>query len=235
MTSTLNADALEATAPAERIAIVEDHELLADSLAFALSGGGLEAVVIRPTSEREVLQSVFELSPRVVLLDLHLGALGSGLKLIEPLRALKVDVICVTGETSRAVWGACIESGAAGIVSKAVPFDELVERIGAVLAGDAAISVNEREALLYAVRQHRADERVRLEPFKRLTVRECEVLHELMEGLPAETIAQRGYVSLTTVRSHIRAILQKLGVGSQLAAVTMAVRANWSSPHRRRG
>jgi DNA-binding NarL/FixJ family response regulator len=233
MTSTFSSDALESPSAAERIAIVEDHELLADSLAFALSGGGFEPVVIRPTSEREVLHRVFELAPRVVLLDVHLGEMGSGLELIEPLRALKVDVICVTGEASRAVWGACIESGAAGIVSKAVPFDELVERISAVLAGEAAISATEREALLYAVRKHRNDERVRLEPFQRLTVRECEVLHELMEGLPAETIAERAYVSLTTVRSHIRAILQKLGVTSQLAAVTMAVRANWSSPHRR--
>ena len=217
----------------ERVAIIEDHELLAESLAFALAGDGFDAVVVNPPSEREVLRQVFELAPRVVLLDVNLGALGSGLELIAPLRALKVDVICVTGESSRAIWGACIEAGAAGIVSKAVPFGQLVKRIRAVLVGDAAISVGERQALLYAVQQHRHDERVRLEPFKRLTVRECEVLHELMDGAPAETIAERGYVSLTTVRTHIRGILQKLGVSSQLAAVTLAIRAGWSSPHRR--
>ena len=87
-----------------------------------------------------------------MLLDLHLGALGSSVHLIQPLRALAVEVICVTGETARPVWGACIEAGAAAIVSKTLPFDQLVERLTNVLAGDAAISVTEREALLYAVR-----------------------------------------------------------------------------------
>jgi two-component system nitrate/nitrite response regulator NarL len=218
-----------------RIAIVEDHELLADSLAFALGRGGFDAVVVPPTTAREVLRRIFELGPQVVLLDVHLGEFGSGVALIEPLRALNIDVICITGEDSRPVWGECIEAGASAVLSKASPFDELVTRISAAVAGEAAMSRGEREALLYAVREYRIEEQVRLEPFHRLTVRECEVLHELMAGVSADAIAERGYVSLTTVRSHIRAILLKLGVNSQLAAVAMAVRVNWVSPHRRPG
>ena len=49
-----------------------------------------------------------------------------------------------------------------------------------------------------------------------------------MEGHCAEDIAKAAFVSISTVRSQIKAILLKLGVNSQLAAVAMARRAGWS-------
>ena len=55
-----------------------------------------------------------------------------------------------------------------------------------------------------------------------LTDREKFVLAELIEGHCAEEIANAAYVSISTVRSQIKAILQKLGVNSQLAAVAQA-------------
>ena len=61
-----------------------------------------------------------------------------------------------------------------------------------------------------------------------LTEREQVVLAELIEGHCAEDIAKAAFVSISTVRSQIKAILQKLGVNSQLAAVAMARRAGWS-------
>ncbi len=53
------------------------------------------------------------------------------------------------------------------------------------------------------------------------------MLQRLTRGCSADEIAAETYVSLATVRSHIRAILQKLGVNSQLAAVAAASRAGW--------
>ena len=68
----------------------------------------------------------------------------------------------------------------------------------------------------------------RLPHFGDLTERERFVLAELMEGHCAEEIAHAAFVSVSTVRSQIKAILQKLGVSSQLAAVALARRAGWS-------
>ena len=68
----------------------------------------------------------------------------------------------------------------------------------------------------------------RLDLFATLTEREQVVLAELIEGHCAEDIAKGAFVSISTVRSQIKAILQKLGVNSQLAAVAMARRAGWS-------
>ncbi len=75
----------------------------------------------------------------------------------------------------------------------------------------------------------------RLELFARLTEREQFVLSELMEGHGAEDIAKAAFVSISTVRSQIKAILQKLGVNSQLAAVAMARRAGWALEERAEG
>ena len=51
-----------------------------------------------------------------------------------------------------------------------------------------------------------------------------------MEGVPAEEIAERTFVAVATVRSHIRAVLTKLNVNSQLAAVAAARRGGWEPP-----
>jgi DNA-binding NarL/FixJ family response regulator len=58
--------------------------------------------------------------------------------------------------------------------------------------------------------------------FEALTQREALVLAALTDGLNAEEIARAHFVALTTVRSQIRSVLQKLGVRSQLAAVAVA-------------
>jgi len=218
-----------------RLAIVDDHELLAESLAFALSQQGFESHVVAPSSPARVLAAVAEVAPDVVLLDLHLGDIESAVPLIEPLREKGARVIVMTGETSRAAWGACVEAGAAAVVTKSAPFDELLERIGRLASSDDALNRTERVELLEALRVARHDERVRLDPFRRLSVRESEILDALIDGMNAEAIAEASFVSLTTVRSHIRSILRKLEVTSQLAAVAMAVRAGWTSPHRHSG
>ena len=70
--------------------------------------------------------------------------------------------------------------------------------------------------------------------FDRLTKREALVLGELIDGLSAEEIAEVHFVALTTVRSQIRAVLQKLGVRSQLAAVALAGAHRDLLPHQGR-
>ena len=114
-------------------------------------------------------------------------------------------------------------------MEKRLSFDELVERLRWIVAGDTAMAQNERDELLATLNEKRRDERERLEQFTRLTTREAEVLQRLMRGLTAEEIATETFVSIATVRSHIRAILQKLGVNSQLAAVAAATKAGWNA------
>jgi DNA-binding NarL/FixJ family response regulator len=65
-----------------------------------------------------------------------------------------------------------------------------------------------------------------------LTNREQQVLAALMDAVPAVEIARTSFMSEATVRHHIRSILMKLNVNSQLAAVVAAYRAGWKPPRR---
>jgi DNA-binding NarL/FixJ family response regulator len=165
-----------------------------------------------------------------VLLDIGLGdRVGSGIELIKPLREAGAEVVMLTGETRRPVLAACLEAGAAGWIGKDTFLDDVEGVLNDVLAGTPLIGRAAREAMLEELRIERAGQRRALSPFERLTARERDVLAALVDGLSAEEIAEAQFVALTTVRSQIRAVLQKLGVRSQLAAVAYANRVGWKS------
>ena len=104
-----------------------------------------------------------------------------------------------------------------------------MEAVRGAAEGRPILRDDERHALLAEARSRRRVDEERLGPFRSLSAREQAVLARLLAGDSAETIAHRSYVSLATVRSQIRAILLKLGVNSQLAAVALAREAGWSS------
>jgi DNA-binding NarL/FixJ family response regulator len=85
----------------------------------------------------------------------------------------------------------------------------------------------ERHRLLAELRAWRARDRAEHEPYLRLSPRERDVLRALAQGGSVADIAQRAFVSVATVRTQVRAILQKLGVSSQLEAVALAHRLGW--------
>ena len=113
-----------------RVLIVDDHELLATSLAMALRQQGMEVDIIVGPRVDDVLDAARRLAPVLVLLDLDLGpGLGSGVDLIPPLRAAGGRVVMMTGIVEPARLAACVEAGAIGVVGKAAGFGELVEAV----------------------------------------------------------------------------------------------------------
>jgi DNA-binding NarL/FixJ family response regulator len=200
-------------------------------MAMALRQQGLEVHSVAGPSAGAVVEMARNLAPVVVLLDLDLGSpMGSGLDRIRPLTETGARVVMVTGVADRARLGACIEAGAVGVVSKATEFSVLIDTVHRAIDGAPLMRAEERQALLAAARDRRRADHDRLAPFDTLSPKEQAVLVHLLAGESAETIAEKSYVSLATVRSHIRAVLLKLGVNSQLAAVALARNAGWPAP-----
>jgi DNA-binding NarL/FixJ family response regulator len=210
------------------VLVVEDHELLAQSLTYALRARGLEVAASHHLDVDAITEQVRERRPTLVLLDLDLGDLGSSVPLIGVFVQQGARVLMLTAVTDRGRLAACIEAGAVGVVGKSQPLDELVGAIVAVLERGTSLTDDERQRWLAELRDHRNQEARRLEPFHRLTERERQVLDALIDGWSADRIATEWVVSVTTVRSQIRSILLKLGVNSQLAAVALARRTGWS-------
>lgn len=217
-----------------RLRIVDDHELLAFSLACALQARGLEAASVPVSAPDVLIESVTTDAPDVVLLDLDLGgAIGSGSALVRPLADAGIRVLIVTGSTDRFEIATALEAGAVGYVCKSEPFDVLLDVAERAAAGQPVLAGRERHELLTELRHARAAARADRERFDRLTPREREVLHALCAGESVTSIASAFVVSVPTVRTQVRAILQKLQVGSQLEAVAQAHRSGWHADGRR--
>jgi two-component system, NarL family, nitrate/nitrite response regulator NarL len=219
---------------AVRVAIVEDHTLFADSLDLALT---MEHYDVRRVTVHEaggslasVLSAVLSTHPRIVLLDLDLGHLGDGSRLIAPLAKAGHNTVVVTASPNRARWGECVHLGARKVMSKAQPLNEILAVVRKLSRGFPVMDVTEREALLRLWREQRGEKQQARERLERLTRREREVLALLVEGRTVREIAQQGVVSEATVRTQVKSILAKLEVSSQLAAVGLAHHVGWTAP-----
>jgi DNA-binding NarL/FixJ family response regulator len=207
--------------------LVVGNDLLAGALASALTVHGFSTVQV---SQRE---------PRIgrgngwrpSLVIVHAGSLepvvGAALVATFCRAGLQVCIIDALDEAKRlGVWKG---SGAAALVDRTAPFDELFRTINRLLRkGSPGHSVRATSACLALSSTAESSPDSLLEPFAVLTEREQFILAELIEGHCAVEIASAAFVSISTVRSHIKSILQKLGVSSQLAAVALARRAGWS-------
>ena len=214
-----------------RLIMIEDHELLAQSLQAALSAENIEVVRVWSDDREKLLSEALVAAPGLLLLDFDLGPnIGTALGLIAPLKAGGFDVVMLTGVTDRLVLAECLEEGAIGIIDKSVSFDDLLDRVHTALDEGALMSRHEREELLSRLRLSRAAREREMRAFHELTTREREVLGALMQGKSADTIAEESVVSVATIRTQIRSILAKLGVNSQLAAVARAQEVRWEPP-----
>lgn len=209
------------------VLVVDDHHLITLAFSTALTAEDLNVIVATEPDVERLLAIACLHRPVLALVDLQFGGSASeGIHIVKCLAA-RTRVLVLTGVTDPAVLGGCLEDGAIGVLSKAEPFDCLLGRIGAALRGEPVHSLREQDDLLVAARARRTDTAQRLAPFRSLSAREAEVLSHLASGLTADAIAGRTYVSVATVRTHIQAILRKLEVRTQLAAVARAHQSGW--------
>lgn len=211
-----------------RLCLVEDHALLAQSLRLSLAAEAADVLAVELADADSIVEACAQHEPHVVLLDLDLGGeIGDGTALIQPLVETGARVVILTGSTDDARLGHCLELGAVGVIAKAEPLDFLVEHVRLAARGERVLPAQRRLDLLLESRRERASREHRLAPFEALTDREGDVLAELMHGRQVDEISRALFVSEATVRTHVRGILLKLDVRSQLAAVARARDAGW--------
>jgi DNA-binding NarL/FixJ family response regulator len=224
--------------PAEhRVVIVDDHLLFAQSLELALSAAGYQAARVEITdpagTAAGIVPKVLRLNPDLLLLDLDLGPHGDGGSLIEPTSRAGVDVLVVTGTEDRSQWAQALVSGARTVMSKTTPLAEVVATVGRLVRGLPVLSAEDRDELLGALARRREGREDLWARFDQLSLRESEVLGQLMQGHAVRDIARHDYTAEATVRTQVKSILAKLEVSSQLAAVGLAYQVGWRAPFER--
>ena len=206
--------------------LIAGSNLFAGTLARTLETHGF-ATIYTAASAQEIDRKL-EWKPDLVLIDLRPFNVKSGSTIVKSVQrsGRQVCVIDYAGDGDRpSAW---LRAGSAAVVSENEPFDQLFQTITRLTRIGPPHSVPRAAVASAADPPDPRRRGTRLELFARLTEREQVVLSELMEGHCAEDIAKAAFVSISTVRSQIKAILLKLGVNSQLAAVAMARRAGWS-------
>lgn len=214
------------------VMVVEDQQALASALKIAISAQpDLECVGTARTVE-DALEMMTRQLPDVVLMDIELPGVDG----IEGTRRVKashpqVRVLILTAGASRRRLAAAADAGAAGFLTKDTAFPDIVAAIRTPAEEKMVIQGTTLTELLEELRERAvptaggpAAQAPREPGWARLTAREREVLALMGEGLGPRAVADRLTVSLHTSRSHIKNIMMKLGVHSQLEAVVVATR-----------
>jgi DNA-binding NarL/FixJ family response regulator len=202
-----------------RVLIVDDHEVLASSLAKTLDTEPDLLSVGVAGSLKQAAELIRTTAPDVLLLDHRLPD-GDGVAAIGRLRELRpsMAVIILTASPSEHLMVAAVEAGVSGFLSKTRSLAEVTSAVRAAAVGEAVISP---EMLARLLPRLGGTGRVGAAT---LTEREREILGLIAQGLSNAAIAERLVVSVNTVRNHVANLLAKLGARSKLEALSIAIR-----------
>jgi DNA-binding NarL/FixJ family response regulator len=210
--------------PTIRVLLVDDHRMFTQALQGLLAGeSGIEPAGVAASVD-EALAQLDDARPDVVLMDVDLPG-TSGIEGTREIRRRRSEtaVVIVTSHDDPALVTGAIRAGACGYVLKTRAVDELVSIIRQAAAGGMVLSPANVPEAIGEVRISGAVRRRSIDDGHRLTDREMDVLRELASGRTTDQIADSLYISVLTVRSHVKSILAKLGVHSKLEAVTYAL------------
>ena len=213
-----------------RVMLVDDHASFRQPLAIMLerepdlkvvAQAGSLAQARKVLEEEEAELGVVD----VAMVDLELPD-GSGVDFIAELYEIrpKALALVLSAYSDRVLLARAIEAGASGVLHKSSPLEDIVEAVHRLFRGEQLLSQQEVIEAVRLVSRQRREEREAEHTIGRLTPREREVLQALAEGFSDKEIAERLYVGIGTVRTHITSILRKLGVRSRLQALAFAMR-----------
>ncbi len=200
-----------------KILVADDHPLFRRGLVALLNDQADYHVVGEATSGPQALELSRHIQPDLVLLDVHMPG-GGGLPVLPAMKCdLGLRVLMLTiSDQDEDLMGA-IAAGADGYMLKSAEPEELCWAIQQVMAGHSVLSPEITSAVMQAAtRVHHQAPQISLSP------REGEVLAELARGATTTDIAATLVISPSTVKTHVRNILDKLGASNRAEAVGRA-------------
>lgn len=200
-----------------RVLVVDDHALFRRGVVELLREQADFHVVGEAGATKEALALTQRLQPQVVLMDVHLPD-GRGYEIVPALKrtpGLRVLMLTVSDRDEDLL--AALSAGADGYLLKNAEPEDLCKAIRHVAAGYAALSPEVTPRIIQAARRAQPD------PGEILSPREHEVLMALSQGATTAEIARRLIISESTVKTHVRHIMEKLDAANRTEAVARAV------------
>lgn len=202
-----------------KVFIVEDHAFTRDGLRMAIGSEPDLQVVGEARSAEEALEKLPTAKPDVVLMDIGLPGMDG----IEATRIIKAQegprVVMFTVHSLQTQVLAALASGADAYCLKSTDPASLLLALRAAAIGSTYLDPQVAHAVLGQLSVPGGE--------APLSPRELEVLRCVAEGLSNKAIAQRLNISLSTVKTHIEEILQKLAVSDRTQAAVKALRQGY--------
>jgi DNA-binding NarL/FixJ family response regulator len=206
-----------------KVVIVEDQKEIREMLSILVKGSAGFLFLEAFETAEEAMARIPDMQPDVVLIDIHLPQ-QSGIQCVNHLKKLCPNVqfvMCTSLEDTETIFAA-LKAGANGYITKSISPAKLLEAITEVYHGGSPMSAQIARKVVGAFQ----NSNVRTSSvFESLSQREQEILTLLSKGFRYKEIAEKLFISLETVRTHVRNIYEKLQVNSRTEAINKAFKA----------
>jgi two-component system response regulator NreC len=207
-----------------RVLLADDHRLLRDGLRAMIQSQDDMQLVGEANEGREAVQLAGESSPDVVVMDISMPGLN-GIDATRQIRARNpsVKVVALSAHTDQRMTSGMIAAGASGYLPKHMAFEELATAIRTVAADEVYLSPQIAGGLLEQLSSTGGN----LTPSsasRPLSPREREVLQLMAEGKATKEVAAVLHVSVKTVETHRRQMMEKLKLYSVAELTKYALR-----------
>ncbi len=213
-----------------KVLLVDDQAMVRAGLSMILEAEPDISVIAEAEDGAAGVRAAMRERPDVVLMDVRMPEMDG----IEATRQITGElkdsrvIVLTTFDLDDYVYGA-LRAGASGFLLKDAPPDDLIAAIRVVAAGDALIAPSITKRLI-AEFAGRPEESTRSKDLDTLTDREMEVFEEMARGLSNSEIAEKLFVSETTVKTHVSHIFTKLDLRDRVQAVVVAYESGLISP-----
>src|SRR5215470_19056978 len=193
-----------------RVVVADDHPLYRDGVVRALTASGRVDVVAQSEGGREALDQIREHSPDVALIDYKLPDLD-GVSVVHAVTrdGLQTRVLMLSAFTDSGLVYEALQTGASGYLPKEAKRDEIVDAVLACARGETVLPADLTAGLVSEIRLRAVNDT----PV--LTDREREILSMIAAGKSLPEIASELFLGVTTVKTHVQHVYEKLGVSDR--------------------
>jgi DNA-binding NarL/FixJ family response regulator len=196
-----------------KIVIIEDYELLRQSLMEVINAESEYTIIGEFDSYETALKELKQLDPDIVITDITLPGISGveGIKRIKQINPKISIIVYSVHENSKIVFEALC-NGAIGYITKNADKNKIIEALNTLVEGGAPMSTNIARMVVESMHNKVLNE---------LTIRENEVLSLLSKGKTYAGIAEELYVSVNTIKTHVKNIYEKLQVKNKEELISL--------------